>query len=172
MFADYIREKANKKVRIHDTRDPFMIAKESGVHVEVRYDFKRLKGMYSIIKRNRFIFINGNLETQVQQIVCAHELGHDALHRELAKDASLQEFMLYDMKSRPEYEANIFAAHLLLDDAEIVRVAQDGYDLFQIAGILGTDINLLLIKLNEMNRQGYQFNIPYMPRGDFLGQEI
>lgn len=172
MFTEYIREKANKKVRFHDTRDPFMIAKELGIHVEMRYDFKRLKGMYSIIKRNRFIFINGNLQEQVRQIVCAHELGHDTLHRELAKDASLQEFMLYDMKSRPEYEANIFAAHLLLDDDEIVELARGGYDLFQIACEIGTDINLLLIKLNEMNRQGYRFNVPYMPRGNFLGEEI
>ena len=69
--------------------------------------------MYKIIKRNRVIFINSNLPEYLQKIVCAHELGHDILHRHLAKNVALQEFMLYDMTSRPEYEANMVAADIL-----------------------------------------------------------
>ena len=37
------------------------------------------------------------------------------------------------MKSRPEYEANTYAAHLLLDGEEVYSLAMDGYDLVQIA---------------------------------------
>lgn len=171
MSTDYIFDKAKKKVLYYDTRNPFIIARESGIKIEIRHDFKRLKGMYSVIKRNRFIFINGNLPEQVQQVICAHELGHDALHREIAKNSYLQEFMLYDMKSRPEYEANVFAAHLLLDEEKILELSHYDYDVFQVADKIKTDINLLLIKLNEMNQQGYRFNIPYIPHGDYLGRD-
>ena len=36
-----------------------------------------LKGVYRVIKRNRWIFINSNLSEWMQKVVCAHELGHD-----------------------------------------------------------------------------------------------
>ena len=104
----------------------------------------------------------------MQRIVCAHELGHDDLHRELAMNSALQEFMLYDMKTRPEYEANVYAAHLLLDENKILELSHDGRGLFQIAAEMSTDINLLLIKINEMNRQGWEIDLPYIPKGNFL----
>ena len=33
---------------------------------------------------------------------------------------------------------------------------------------MGTNINLMLIKLNELNRMGWQLNLPYVPHSDFL----
>ena len=84
--------------------------------------------MYRVIKRSRFIFINENLSGRMQRIVCAHELGHDQLHRNLAKGSAIQEFMLYDMTTKPEYEANIVAAEILLDTDEILEYIYDyGY---------------------------------------------
>ena len=50
----------------------------------------------------------------MKRIVCAHEIGHDRLHRALAKKHGLQEFVLYDMATKPEYEANIVATEILL----------------------------------------------------------
>ena len=55
-----------------------------------------MKGMYRVVKRTRFIFLNRDLTPQMQRIVCAHELGHDQLHRDLATTGAIQEFMLYD----------------------------------------------------------------------------
>jgi Zn-dependent peptidase ImmA (M78 family) len=63
----------------------------------------------------------------------------------------LQEFMLYDMKSRPEYEANLFASEILLPDDAIFSYAHEGYDIEQIARILYTDINLIALKMASMN---------------------
>ena len=54
------------------------------------------------------------------RIVCAHELGHDQRHRKLAQANSLHEFMLYDMTTRPEYEANIVVAEILIDNEELL----------------------------------------------------
>ncbi|GHV49416.1 hypothetical protein FACS189499_10480 [Clostridia bacterium] len=128
--------------------------------------------MYAVIENVRFVFINSKLDERMQQLVCAHELGHDALHRDFAKTGALKEFMLYDMKSRPEYEANIFAADILLDGNEVYELACGGYDVEQIARELGTDINLVLIKMSEMNKVGYDFNVPWLGRGDFWGGEL
>ena len=124
--------------------------------------------IYYIIKRNRIIILNDNMPERMQQIVCAHELGHDALHRQFAKDGGLREFMLYDMKSRPEYEANMYAADLLLDDEEVMELAKDGYDMQQVAGILNTDINLIGLKMASMNYRGFDLRIGIEPKSDFL----
>ena len=91
----------------------------------------------------------------MNKIVCAHELGHDQLHREFAKNEPIQEFMLYDMSSRREYEANIFAAELLLDDDEILDLIEKGYDSLQIAKATETDINLVALKVDSLIRKGH-----------------
>jgi len=168
-YTEYIQREAEKLIKRHNTRNPFQVAKERGVDVIYRNDFAKLKGMYAIVKNCRFIFINANLPEQKRIIVCGHELGHDVFHREQAKIMAFQEFLLYDMSLRTEYEANIFAAHYLLDGRDIYELAKDGYDTYQIAMELGTDVNLLLMKMDLMKRQeGYDFNIMYQPRGDFL----
>ena len=115
MNAENLSKVGSRLVKRCGTRDPFSIARQLGIEVLFCEDFGPLKGMYRVIKRSRFIFINENLSGQMQRIVCAHELGHDQLHRNLAKGSAIQEFMLYDMTTKPEYEANIVAAEILLD---------------------------------------------------------
>lgn len=57
MGAEYLSQIGNDLVKRCDTRDPFRIAKELGITVLDDCDnFGPLKGMYRIIKRNRFIF--------------------------------------------------------------------------------------------------------------------
>jgi Zn-dependent peptidase ImmA (M78 family) len=170
MISSLIHSKVKKIVRQADTRNPFKIAKELGVHVMWRRDFVELKGMYKVISRNRFIFINGNLDEFEQRVVCAHELGHDLLHREIA--TTHFETTLYDVQNRIEYEANIFAADLLIDDNEVIELISDGAENGNtesgIAATLGVSVDLLLIKLGEMNRRGYSFELSRVGRGDFL----
>jgi Zn-dependent peptidase ImmA (M78 family) len=124
--------------------------------------------MYKVIEKNRFIFVNSNLDEYERRVVIAHEIGHDVLHREFAANGILPEFTLYDMTSRPEYEANVFAADILLDDDEVFELAKGGYDESQIARWLGVNINLLLIKMHEMNKRGFDFKLSREARGDFL----
>ena len=78
--------------------------------------------------------------------------------------------MLYDMAARPEYEDNVFAAEILLDDDEIYVLAKEGYDIPGIAAKLGTDYNLLLIKMNEMVKRGYALYAPPGADTRFLGK--
>lgn len=169
MSVNYIYDSVQKKIKKSGTRNPFNIAEDNGIMLIFDSNLNKMKGMYTIIKRNRIIIINNNMPERMQQIVCAHELGHDALHRQFAKDGGLREFMLYDMKSRPEYEANMYAADLLLDDDKVMELAKDGYDMQQVAGMLYTDINLVGLKMASMNYRGCDFRIGIEPRSDFLG---
>lgn len=158
MSLDYINKKGATIVRQCGTRDPFKIAKDIGVQVMFVDDFQTLKGVYRVIKRNRWIFINSNLPEPMQRIVCAHELGHDQFHRHLAKGDGLVEFVLYDMKSRPEYEANVFASQILLPDDDVLELIYNyGYDAEKIARQLNSDINLVALKVASLNQQGHGF---------------
>ena len=97
-------------------------------------------------------------------------IAHDQLHRDLAMNEALKEFTLMDMTSKPENEANTFAAHVLLDERDILELVEQDYDIWQVAGELGEAVEILLVKMREMNRRGYNFNIPYIPQSDFLGR--
>ena len=168
MSAKYLSKVGSDLVRRCGTRDPFRIAQELGIEVLFCDDFGPLKGMYRVIKRNRFIFINKDLSPRMQRIVCAHELGHDQLHRNLAKGNALQEFMLYDMATKPEYEANIVAAEILLDTDELLEyVYHYGYTSEQIARAMHTDINLVALKIAHLAETGYDLR-RIEHRSDFL----
>lgn len=169
MGAEYLSQVGNDLVKRYGTRDPFRIAKELGIIVLDDCDnFGPLKGMYRIIKRNRFIFLNKDLSPEMKRIVCAHELGHDQLHRHLAASAGLQEFSLYDMRTKPEYEANIVAAEILLDTNEVLEYIYDyGYTSEQIARAMSTDINLVALKIAHLAETGYDLRRQDF-RSDFL----
>ena len=56
---------------------------------------------------------------------------------------------------RMEYEANLFAAQVSLPDDEILDYIMQGYDVEQIVGAMYSDINLVVLKVAELNRHGY-----------------
>ena len=78
------------------------------------------------------------------------------------------EFELFNITNSTEYEANLFAANLLLEDQSIESLIQDGFDVVQIARSLGTNVNLLLLKLQQMNTD-HHLHLPDMPSRNFLG---
>ncbi len=165
-----IYDKVEKLVSKYKTRDPHILAEALGIDVVCNPSFTRLKGFYTVLNRKRYIVLNDNLDDNEKKIVLSHEIGHDRLHREFARDAVLREFVLYDMKSRPEYEANMFAAELLLEDEKTAYLARAGYDIEQMAKMLGTDINLVALKVSGMNNRGYNFNTVVTPKRNFLAQ--
>ena len=171
MTAKQLSEVGERLVRRCGTRDPFEIARQLGVEVLFCPDFGSMKGMYRVVKRTRFIFLNRDLTPQMQRIVCAHELGHDRLHRNLAKTGALQEFMLYDMTTKPEYEANIVAAEILLDTDEVLDYVYNfGYTSEQIAKAMETDINLVALKVAHLAESNRGLR-PMEHRADFLKGE-
>ncbi len=113
MTIEKIAQRCSALITKYGTRDPFELAKQLGVKIMFVNDLKELKGVYRVIKRNRWIFINANLPEDMQRLVCAHELGHDQFHRHLAKGDGLMEFMFCDVQNTIEYEANVFAEKLI-----------------------------------------------------------
>lgn len=167
--SEEIYNKAKSIVRSCGTRNTLKIARELGIYIHYIDDFDELLGMYTYRHKERHILLNSKMEQMVMQMVCGHEIGHDVFHRDLAKaNDSLPEFVLFDMRTKHEYEANAFAAHVIIDDDELFYYAKQGYDVVQLSSVLETNINLMLIKLNEMNRMGWQLNLPYVPHSDFL----
>lgn len=164
-----IYTKANKLVCQTGTRKPEAIAREAGIKIYEEPAFNKLLGMYTYRWKHRMIFLNPQMEDAVRQMVIAHELGHDALHRELAKEG-LKEFSLFHIEDQTEYEANAFAAHILLEDDKIIEIANAEYDAVQASRILDVDINLLMIKLKEMNQMGFHFRVPFETDRKFLGK--
>jgi Zn-dependent peptidase ImmA (M78 family) len=149
-----IVEKSRRLVQKYKTRDPLEIAEALNIHVRYSKEFEKLKGMYVIICGNRFIIVNGKLDEQTKRLVVAHELGHDRLHRELAERTALSDHCLYKIDTRPEYEANLFAAELLIDTDTLLELIYDGLQAEEAAKILEIDVNLLSLKITALKYQG------------------
>lgn len=162
-----------KLIRECGTRDPFQLAADKGAVVMMRDDFDRQKGAFSIVLNVPFIFINDHLSDEMKRIVCAHELGHALLHRRLCKklkNQTIYEYELFDIHDNTEYEANIFAASLLVDEEDLSEYLSYGYDLVQIARAMNVNVNLILIKFYELKeRYGINYPLPYIPKKNFLG---
>ena len=163
-----IYKKANDLVQLYGTRNTLALASDCGVDVVPAADFGVLLGMYIYKWRHRAMFLNGRMDEYLTQMVAGHELGHDMFHRNLAKSEGLREFELFRITNRTEYEANAFCAHILIDSSEFLEYAHNGYDVVTIAKIMNSDINLMLIKLREMIRMGYDLRLPMEPRSDFF----
>ncbi len=167
-LSQEIYKKAIQAVKKYDSRNPIEIASASGVHLYYE-KFNSLLGLYTCKWRRRMIFLNNDLEEPLSSIVLAHELGHDLLHRDMA-ESGLREYNIFGIKDRTEQEANIFAAHLLLDDNDVADLIGDGLSLQEAAAILNTHQDLLLIKLEQMNALGWSINIPRPSNADFIKQ--
>lgn len=169
MDSAYIYQKAQRLVARSGTRDPLKIAREIGVVVQYVDNLEELLGMYTYRWKTRLMLLSSDLEEPLKRMVAAHELGHDQLHRDIARERGMmQEFLLVNLYDNTEYEANAFAAHLLVSNEEVEELARAGYDTMQIARMLSIDHQLLLIKMQEMNRLGYDLRIPMHADGAFL----
>ena len=156
--------------RKYGTSDPFRIAEYLGFQVRF-VDLKKTKGFCKLVMRNYFIFINANLSPEMQRMCCAHEIGHILFHkRYLATPEYLMHMELFDMHNRTEYEANLFAANLLIDDDELLDMVQRGLDVITTAASFGVNVNLLALKLAEMKKAGHPVNGPFTPNRKFLGR--
>lgn len=148
IVAREIRKSAADAVRQYSTRDPFTLALEMHIELLVR-ELGTLKGFYKDVYGTPFIFLSRHLSRGEATLVCAHELGHHLLHRQFAA-FGFEEVSVFSPASRREYEANLFAAELLLDTKEVFDAARAGCTAAQIAAELGADVRLVELKLAAM----------------------
>ncbi|MBE6129063.1 MAG: ImmA/IrrE family metallo-endopeptidase [Erysipelotrichaceae bacterium] len=156
-------------IRRYHTGDPFQLARLLNIPVKF-IDTRQQKGFCRTILKNPFIFINRNMSEQMQRMTCAHELGHLLLHRQLLTQKQwLLEMELFDIQNDTEYEANVFAAQLLIDEKELMELSERGCDMIAAAAALDVNVNLLMIRLLELQKEGRNINVPFRPGNDFLG---
>lgn len=157
-MIDSIVEKAERLIAKYNTRNPYTIAGQLGIFV-LNFDTPgTLKGMYSVIKRSRFIFVNESLDDDLRRFVCAHELGHDILHRKIIGKTPMSDTNIYGNSSRMEYEANVFAATLLIDRKKVLKYAIDGRTGTEIAALMHVDVGLISIVGDQLIKEGYALN--------------
>lgn len=164
---DQIYQDAIYLIKVHKTRDPKTILKDRGVHLIAFNKDTKLLGMYKIIKESRFVFYNPNVDYRIQNMVFAHELGHDIYHQTYAKDGMV-EYEIFDINSEMELEANIFAAHLLLDEENLMDDILEGYTYNELASLYDVNVNLMIFKLNEMHRMGMPIRKESPSKTDFF----
>ena len=151
----YVYQKTEKLVRKYGTRDPFELLDAMHVQVRFYFDLHSTKG-----------------PKEEQRIVAAHELGHIVLHAEALRNSPLFDTAVYDKRSGTEYEANLFAADLLLRDDDVVEAAgRPEADLGSLCLSLGAAPGLMSFKLRSMYARG--LGIPLLTECDsrFLARQ-
>lgn len=129
------------------------------------------KGYYIVQSRIQMIVINGELPDMLKRCILAHELGHAVLHRRSAGVNTFHDFKLFDATSKFEYEANVFAAQLLLDDDEVLKLLNNDMSFFAAASTLGVPAELLDFKFRALKRQGFKVTEPpFTAQANFLRQ--
>lgn len=160
-----IISRAERIVKLHGTRDASSLAKALDIQIMER-DFSKQKGAYINVARNPYILLKRDLPEPMRSIVILHEIGHHTLHKDIAK--SFKEFNIFDMTGKTmEYEANLFAAQIMLPDPEVLDYMKQGYTDAQIAAAMKSDINLVALKAAFLTTQGYDLRVPDHKR-DFL----
>ena len=164
--ADGLRHK-------YQTRDPFGICGALGVRIRYKDLGTGVKAYYFYQSRIRNIILNNRVSKIVRRILTAHELGHDRLHKEIAMLKGFREIELFDTVQPAEYEANLFAAELLIGDDDLLKLLNDeDKSFFGVARELRVPADLLDFKFRVLKHKGYRLNAPYIANGDFLKNEI
>jgi Zn-dependent peptidase ImmA (M78 family) len=113
-----IKRRVRNLVRKYKTNCPFEIASYLNINVRFRSLPESIRGFYFRARRRRFIVINDDLSYEWQRFVCAHEIGHDRLHRGFLGYYFIEQHTLFN-PGKFERQANLFAVQLMTAFSEI-----------------------------------------------------
>ena len=155
----------------YETADPVRLCESMGIlllYAPMGNTRDACKGFYLTQSRQQAVTVNSDMEMPLQRVVLAHELGHAALHRKAAGVCGFQELRMFDETSQMEYEANLFAAELLMEDEDVLALMQGDMSFFGTAAALEVPPELLDYKFRVMLRKGYKLVSPPLgARSDF-----
>lgn len=140
----YIRKVIGNLKNKYDTTNPFELAESLDITL-ILTSLGSISGMYKYINRNKTIFLNESLNEYEQRFVLAHEIGHAILH---TKSSCFFSNTLNN-KLKTEYQANLFAAELLIDLKEIDKLYLQGYSIKQLAAYYNVPVELIEFKFKE-----------------------
>ena len=172
MSMDAISSRVECLRRKYHETDPFKLCSEMGIIVLQEpmgaYD-GACKGFFLVQSRKKLITVNSDLPDHLLRIIAAHELGHAVQHGEQLGITAFHDFALFDSTSRMEYEANIFAADLLLPDQEVLEQLNADVSFFGAASKLKVPPELLDFKFRVLKRKGYKVvDPPILSNGCFM----
>ena len=148
------------------SNDPFEICRRKNINV-VYHKLGTLKAYFFCVSRIMNIVINQDADDVAKKVLCAHELGHAILHARLASDNGFHEMNLFDATTPAEYEANLFAAELLIYDEDILDLIRDN-SYYEIAQRLSLPSQLVDFKCRIMQSKGYKITPPSISSSSFL----
>lgn len=153
--AQRIADEVSRLVTKYRTNDPLEIAEREGVLVTFSDEIGRVMGFYSCLLNRPVIVLNSNLSREQLTIIASHELGHACLHRHLVSRDLHRDYVAMNVRHGTEYEANAFAARLLVDRNELMEyIKVYCYPIDQIAAAMNLDPDLIGIYLAEEVRVG------------------
>ena len=160
---------ADDVIRHTMSRDPFKICRE--LDIKIRYhELGSIKAYYFCQSRRKNIVINSSADENIKKVLCAHEVGHAILHDGIVRDGAFHEITLFDATTPTEYEANLFAAELLIRDEDILEAENNS--VFHIASNLRVPKELVDFKCRIMKARGYDINVPELSDSHFLKEDI
>ena len=167
----YIYSEVEKLVKRFKTRDPFEILDCMNVVVYESDKFEQLKGFCFLSCQTIYVMLSSFLSDEEKRVVAAHELGHIILHKSQLKMAPMKYNTLYVMQDPTEYEANLFAADLLLADEDLAEKTEyEDLDYFGLCGSLNVPADLMSFKLFSLIKRGHVYNMPMEIRSNFLAK--
>ena len=170
LLSEILQAVSDLKER-YKTSDPVRLCESMGVlllYAPMGAEKDACKGFYLTQSRQQAVTVNSDMELPLQRVVLAHELGHASLHRQAAGVCGFHELMMFDATSQMEYEANIFAAELLLEDEDVLSLLREDMSFFGTAAALEVPPELLDYKFRLLMRKGYDFVSPPLDaRSDF-----
>ena len=172
MTVEFIHDTvAALKARYH-TQDPEELCEHLGYFVSrqsLGTTKNAVKGCAMLMDGMMILLISLDQSENMQRVVLAHELGHALLHPDVlgVLDNGLS-FTAYDPRFGTEYEANLFAAELLLDDRDVLDALHENGTAPGAAADLGILPGLMELKLRSLHARGQISEPPIIYGGNFL----
>lgn len=106
----------NALMEKHKTNCPCKLCSKLGIRIKTLDLPSNIRGLCVVSNAKRYILINSSIESHIDRcVVMAHELGHAVLHSDCVIQASTRG----KTEGMHEYQANLFAAHLLTGGKDI-----------------------------------------------------
>ena len=173
LAKDYIYKRVQSLSRKYGSCDPFSLLDCLNVVVRESDHFSQLKGFCFFANRTYYVVLNPFLGEEEKRIAAAHELAHIVLHSQELRVAPMKDSQLYDMTSRAEYEANLFAADLLIADQDVDTLSKDeDMNYFKMCRALNVTPDLMSFKLFSLVHRGFAYNMPMGIDSRFLAKPL
>lgn len=168
-MRDYIAHRVKELVEKHGVRDPFALCDCLDIEILWKSMCEEIKGYFFMYDGVKIIVINSELDDFMKKMVCAHELGHAILHEHIAdREHFTVDFAVYDLSAKPEFQANLFAGELLVQDEDVLEQLAIYDNYFDVANELSISPELLDFKIRMMQAKGHPLPDFVNCRGDFL----